>query len=83
MPPFGGNIEEWAQDKRPFGDPRVGQNERPWARSGESRMPSPPMPHEPFVVENIDVERARAPRAAASTPGFTLNPLQEPEQRLP
>ena len=83
MAPPGRDIEEWPKHERPFFDPGMRQNERPWARPGESRMPSPPMPHEPFVVENIDIECPGTPRAAASAPCMSLDPLQEPQQRLP
>ena len=83
MPPFGGDIEERPEYERPLGDPRMGQNERPLAGPGEARMPSPPMLNQPLVVENVDIERARAPGAAAAAPGSGLDPLQEPKQRLP
>src|SRR5665648_730669 len=82
MPPFRRDIEERPQHERPFIDPRMGQHEGSWPRPRKAGTPPSPMLNEPLVIENVDIEGARAPRTAATASGAALDSFQEPKQRL-
>jgi hypothetical protein len=82
MPPFRRHIQERPEHKRPFFDPWMRQDKGSGARPRKAGTPSAPMPHEPLVIENVDIEGAWAPRTAPPAAGSPLDLLQEPQQRL-
>src|SRR3990170_70376 len=82
MVPMRRNIEERLQYKGPFMGERVRQDERSRPGLPEGGVPAAPMPDQAAIIDDVDIEGAWSPGSAAAPPRFSLDPLQDSEQRF-
>jgi hypothetical protein len=80
--PIGRDVEERLEHKRPLMGERMGQDERSHTGLPKIRAAPTPMPDEPPIIDDIDIERAWSPGSAAPAPRGALDPLQDFEQRF-
>jgi len=76
------NIEERLKHKGPLMGEWMRQGERPRSGLPESGVPPAPKPDQAAIIDDVDIEGARPPGSAAAPPRFSLDPLQDSEQRF-
>jgi hypothetical protein len=76
------NIEERLKHKGPLMGEWMRQDERPRPGLLEGGPPPAPMPDQAAIIDDVDIEGARPPGSAAAPPRFSLDPLQDSEQRF-
>jgi len=78
MAPIGCDIKERPEHEGTLMRERMGQDERPGPGTLEVGPPSPPMTDETVIIDDVDIERARAPGSAPAATRAALDPLQHP-----
>ena len=76
------NVEQRPQHERPLMGERMGQDQGPRTRSREIGVPPAPVPDQSAVIDDIDVEAARAPGSAAASARAAFDLFQHSEQRV-